>query len=1355
MKNPGRKLPENLYWLDVLSGELPATTFAPDYPRSPRAGSDYAVREFHLDERVVEGLLYLERSSECSIFSILTAALAVVLSKYLRGDELILGVASRVVGSTSAPILPLPIAVDRGESCRALLARLSEQIGKAFENQEVDFGELLRMLGFSDSPDRSPLFDVAVSLDGYTRALDLESYPVDAAFAFRTAGRGTRCRLHYRSSLYRTETIDRLSGHVVNALAQLGSGRDSALRDIEILSAEEIHQLVFSLNDNAASFPLGRTFHGLFEDQVLASPNEAAAVFRDDSLTYAELNAAANRLAWALVASGLQKGEFVAILQDRSCEFLTAMLAVFKAGGAYIPVDPTYPLDRMRYMLTDSRAAYLVTEAATLSKVSEFLADLRDLRVVVSQKGRPEGGLAEGLSVLGPEELASFPVENLDLPSSGEDRAYMIYTSGSTGLPKGAICRHDGALNHLFGELSGLGIRDAFSFLQTAASSSDISVWQFLAPILKGGATHIVDHDTVVDPEALFGYVQRHRIDLVELVPVVLRALVDYAARLPESRRALPALRCMMATGDALPVDVVNSWFALYPTIPVGNTYGPTEASDDVTLHVMRDPLPPDRTIVPIGRPMPNLSIFILDPSLRLAPLGVPGEICVSGTGVGEGYWNQPEKTEAVFIRNPIAGARGATVYRTGDLGRWLPDGTIEFLGRLDQQVKIRGFRIEPGEVESALLKHDGVAEAVVLARPDRAGNRTLVAYVVPEPCQAPSAVELRSFLAESLPDYMVPSVVVTLDAMPLTPIGKIDRKALPGIGELPHERGASYVEPKTETERVMARIWADILGITEVGSEDNFFELGGDSILAITLATRANDAGFAIRPKNVLHSSSLAELAEAADARKRTGTLHRNDSKALAVPLTALDSSQLRRIKERYPGLEDLYPLTPTQLGLYLHWLLYPRGSGIYIEQIGLNLAGDLSLDALEEAFRWIIGETPVLRTAVTRRGLPMPVQVVVGDVPFELRRIDWRNREVSDAKAALEALALDERARGFDLGKPPLMRATAVRLDEDRHHLLWTYHHIVLDGWSEPLVLGSVFRAQAALREGRRPVPEPSPPYRDFVAWLERQDWTEAETYWREKLAGFTEPSLIAPASQPDGAGPSGISHGWLERRLDREETERLESTARRWRLTVSTILQGAWALLLCQVTHRRDVVFGLATSGREIDDVPGIQSIPGLFITTLPVRAQVSDHAAVRPWLKLLQLSNVEMRQFEQIGMPRLQAASEVPKEMLPLFDSIVVTANYPGSELSRELGTDLTVTDIEYTTMPHYPVTLFVVAGERMALRLVYSRRLFTPEAVALLLDRYGALLDGICADPEQPLRDLLSRPHVRVNPDERE
>ncbi|MCG8538143.1 MAG: amino acid adenylation domain-containing protein, partial [Pseudomonadales bacterium] len=486
-----------------------------------------------------------------------------------------------------------------------------------------------------------------------------------------------------------------------------------------------------------------------------------------------------------------------------------------------VPMDPKYPDDRIRYMIDNSCAKVLITQQSLLDKVA---TDSSTITLCLDR----DAPLLSNQSTVNP-----------NLQQTPRDRAYMIYTSGSTGLPKGAIVRHDGALNHIEAEREVLAFSGSFSFLQTAPASSDISVWQFLGPVTCGGTVVVLDD--VTHSKKLFQLVKHHGIDVVELVPVALQLLMEYVRTLPLDERALPDLRWMMATGEAVSVDLVNEWLALYPDIPVVNAYGPTEAADDVIQCAISKPLPANQRSVPIGKPLPNLSVYILDDQRRLLPAGVAGEICIGGIGVGEGYWNNPEKTASAFVANPFKS--GEVIYRTGDLGRWLADGSVEYLDRVDNQVKVRGFRIELGEVESALSSLPGVRENVVIVRDDLPGGTALAAYVVAtEQVSSLDATTLRAQMRESVPDFMVPAFITVMDQLPLTPAGKIDRKALPRPESI-QLGGGEYIEPRNNIERDIASIWESLMPLERISVRDNFFEIGGHSLIGVRIIARINKA--------------------------------------------------------------------------------------------------------------------------------------------------------------------------------------------------------------------------------------------------------------------------------------------------------------------------------------------------------------------------------------------------------------------------------------------------------------------------------------------------------------------------------
>lgn len=1325
------------FWLARLADDVPRAAIVPDCKRSTAVARVYERIGFTIEPEVVRVLKSLDPGRGVSDRELCAALLGVLLGRHQREDNLIVGLLAGGSEEDAPAVAPLRIPCPPELTFGAMLADLAEQIEEMSAHALPSVAELLQVLGAEVSSHRFPLFDIALAVGSTDATIDLQAYPVDIAFLFQTSGGEIRGEAVYAADLYERATVERLTQHLRIAAQHIAARPTMPLGQVDVMSASERRQVLVDFNQASGTFPLASTLHALFEAQAGRTPDAPAVIHRDRQLSYGELEASANRLAHTLLAQGLTKGAFVGILLERGGDFVVAMLGVFKAGGAYVPLDPTYPRDRIRHMLDDSEAAFVISDARTLGEYAEVFSGSQTLRCVVSLSGSEARLDPPGLTLVQPEHLAAAAASQPGLALNGRDRAYMIYTSGSTGRPKGAICRHDGALNHLFGELAGLPIEAPLRFLQTAASSSDISVWQFLAPLVVGGSTVIADYDVVVDPVLLLATMRQHAVNLAEPVPVVLRALLDLVSTLPAEQRALPALRCMMCTGEALPAELVDRWLALYPAIPMANTYGPTETSDDVTLIVLRQPLAQRYAVAPIGYPLPNVPMFILDRTLQALPVGVPGEICIAGVAVGEGYWRQPEKTEAAFVTCPYPEMAAGPMYRTGDLGRWLPDGSIEFLGRIDQQVKVRGYRIEPGEIESVLTQYPGVQDAAVVAVEDAQGNRRLIGYYVASPGAAVNPGDLRRYLKAELADHMVPAVLLSLAALPLTPLGKVDRRALARI-ETHAGASENYIAPRNALEEAVAAAWSRSLGRAQVGIHDNFFEIGGDSILTLQVVSELRQRGHQVAPRQIFRHPTVAELA--AYLASAPSSSHR-----LPPPSGERDWAEPRwreQLAGMFPQLLDVYPLSATQRGIYFQSLLAPRTSGAYIEQVCFDLQGDLDEALFARAWQCVADDEAMLRTAVVRRGAPYPLQVLVPSVAFAPTFIDWREVAADQQANRLAGLLADERMKGFDLKRPPLSRVVVVRLADQRYHLMWTYHHVILDGWSEPLLLNTVFRTYDALVAGQ-PVDNGSPaPYRAFVAWLEGQDYTQAERYWRQQLAGFTDPVSIkdkSPALTPPSSNE--IWHAWEDLEFSDEAAAPLGQLTRRNAITFSTLIHGAWALLLHAHTQADDVVFGSIASGRQCG-LAGIETTRGLVVVTQPLRSRLVPDATVASWLRLLQLQMAEMREYEHTPLTLIQQWCEVAPEKRPLFDSIVVVGNYSGSDLQSCRPVGMELSDVRYVTQPLYALTLFVVTAPRLTLRVVYDRKRYAGETIRALLSDYRNLLLRIAENPEQRVTSML-------------
>ncbi|HEU5297782.1 MAG TPA: amino acid adenylation domain-containing protein [Burkholderiaceae bacterium] len=1338
-QRPSLEHADESFWLARLDANLPRATLVPDRRRNTTVERRYEAVAFELDAACVAALKSLDPVTGVSDLALCTSLVAALLSKYHREDELVVGLHWSGRGSAGGP-RPALLNCSADATADTLIEEVGGEVARVLAHPADALAYLPHALGVAYSPHRCPFYDLAIHVGAAGTDLDLRAHPVDAAFVFNVEAGRINGRLQFAHELFDRPRIDSVVAHLLHLARDLATAPREPLHTHSVLSPEEREQLLAAFNRRSANYPLQRTMHSLFEEQCRRTPDAVAVVHRDVTLSYDELNRRANRLANTLLEVGVSKGAFVCILLERGCDFVVAMLASFKAGAAYVPLDPTYPHERIQYMLNDSAAAVLVSNRELLARFDPVVAGASELQTVIALDAdatQPVPGAARAL--IDAPRLAAARATDPGLDLKGCDRAYMIYTSGSTGRPKGAICRHDGALNHLFGELDGVGVRSAFSFLQTAASSSDISVWQFVAPLLHGGSTVVADYDVVVDPDALFALIREHKLSVAEPVPVVLRALIDHIEALPASARALPDLRCMMVTGEALPAELVDRWLALYPAIPIANTYGPTETSDDVTLSVLREPIGTRYAVAPIGMPLPNVRLFVLDRNLQPVPIGVPGEICVGGLAVGEGYWRQPDKTRSAFVPCPFDAIAPGPMYRTGDLGRWLPDGQIEFLGRVDQQVKVRGFRVEPGEIEAAMTQHAAVQDAAVVVAAEGPGTGRLIGYYTLRKGQSLSPAQLRAHLKSLLAEHMVPSSLTALSILPRTPLGKLDRKALAAAQERPaeHDHGQA---PRTATERAVAGIWSAVTGAQAIGIGDNFFEIGGDSISSIQVTAQLRKAGFRLAPRDVFQRPTLGALAEYLDQNRSLQA----SAPTATMPLPWDVDGLRQRLTEAFPSLQDAYPLSATQRGIYYQGLLLPKSSGAYIEQVTFDVAGTLDPLRFEAAWQHVIDSTDMLRAAVIRRGGQQPSQALLAAAPFALDLLDLSTKSDAEQASAIDALVLSERVRGFDLKSPPLMRVVLVKRSPGRSRVVWTYHHLILDGWSEPLVLAAVFRAYAALTASRQPEPASVARYRDFVAWTEAQDLTAAEAYWRAALAGFDTPAVVvdrSPGVTPAAAGE--ILHGWCDIVLSPADTQRLEHSARHAGVTLATVIHGAWALLVHRATGLADVVVGSVASGRGCD-VPGIDTLAGLVVVTQPLRSRPSSDSTVVAWLRLLQMQMAEMREHEHTPLAQIQQWSEVPAARRPLFDSIVVVGNYAGSDLSACAQGVVEISDVASYTQPQYALTLFIVTGASLRIRLVYEKKRYAAATAKGLLDEYAQVLNAIAENPGQRVSSLTAR-----------
>ncbi|WP_052422677.1 non-ribosomal peptide synthetase [Nonomuraea candida] len=1762
------------YWRGRLD-RMPVLELPADRPRPPVRSSAGAVHEFRVPAPLLARLRELSRANGATLFMTLAAATKLMLSRYAGERDISIGTVTSGRGRPDLDHLigffintvVLRSQVDESLPFTAFMRQVRATLLEAFANEEVPFQRLVETLRPERDPSRPPLVQVMVNLqnlaDGAPRLPGLEVSEIqppinvaklDLTFDFYEDARSLTCYLEYSTDLYDRATVERLGGHLVTLLASIADAPGAPLHTREMIPGAELAALTAAGTGPAAGPVPARPIHELFDEQAALTPDAPAVSCGDTRLTFAALAGRADRLARHLHDLGAGPGSLVGICLERGVDAIVAMLGVMKAGAAFLPLDPEHPAQRLAMMLDDAAATVVITEHRLRDRLAGHPATLVDLD--------RDRAVLDALPT-GPPATAVTP----------GDLAYVVYTSGSTGRPKGVMVSHAN-VHHIMRawdacyDLTGLRGR----CLSVSSVAVDVFFGDFLLSAMFGGELLICPPDVMSDPPALVATLRERRPEIMVTTPSLAKAI---SQELADAGGALGSLRVLAVGSEPWPADDCR---ALLGHLPAGtiiaNAYGATETTVDSTVFDVHVETMGPQATVPVGRPLINTSVRVLDERMRPVPTGVYGEIFIGGDGVAQGYWNRPELTGQRFLPDPFSADPAARLYRTGDVGRWREDGVLELAGRADDQVKVRGFRVELGEVESAMARHPAVAGAAAAVRRDESGHDRLVGYVVPAGDRTIDLGELRAFLADIVPDPAVPSALVTLAALPMTPSGTLDRRALPAPERAVRAPGR-VAAPRTPVEATLAAVWAEVLGAPpeEVGVEDNFFALGGDSILGLQVVSRARRAGLSLTAKQIFRHQTIAELAAVAGVEEtpgaralpatgevpltpiqhwyyeefpdgathfnqsmflelapdadpgalraafvavldhhdalrlraeRTGagwrqhyapaepgevfravdlsdldaagreraehaavlaaqrglrpgtgpliravlftygpgraarlfvTVHHlvmdgvswrvllgdlaaayegagleprsssyrdwsarlaeaagagrfdgelaywtevergvreapplpvdgtgantvgaartvsvrlsaettrallrdvpgvyrtqvNDvllsalatvladwtgggtvpvemeghgredlfdgvdlshtvgwftglypvaltlpgsrdwgsvikavketlravptaglgygvlrylrsgsglgggrgcqvgfnyhgrfdmsagddglvrgwlpspvpdrgpdlprqnlieitgmvrdgrltfeweyadgihheetvarlagrfASALAeiaehcaepgaggrtpsdFPLAGLDQEGVDRIAGDGRGVEDVYPLTPMQSGLLFH-SLGKHESDIYYTHFGLVLDGVSDPTALAAAFQRVVDRTPILRTAVTGEDVGAPLQVVHRDVLLPVTRHDWRGLTPEEQRERGRRLWEECSREELDLAVPPLMGLHIARLTDTSVRILWSSHHILLDGWSFADVLSEVFAEHAGLTGGPASAPKARRPYRDYLRWLSEQDESAAAEYWTRTMAGFTAPTPL-PYDRPPVRAHQSRDTASLDLRLSPERTRRLERFARDARLTVNTLIQGAWAAALSRYGGERDVCFGTTVSGRPAD-LAGSDEMIGLFINTLPARVHVDRDLDVLTWLRRIQEQQVDARQYEYVSLAQVRQWSEMPPGA-NLFDSAVVFENFPyDDEAAGRSG--LRIREMTSVETSNYALTCVAHMTDTLAMRLGYDPLLIDESTARGFADHLLGLLDAMAAEPDRPLRAL--------------
>jgi len=1102
----------------------------------------------------------------------------------------------------------------------------------------------------------------------------------------------------YDPRVYGRATVERMARHYVQLVTSAVKQPEALVGQLNLLTERERRQMLVEWNQTAAEYSRHLCVHQLFEAQVERTPEGVAVVFEDEQLTYRELNERANQLAHHLRARGVGTDVRVGIMIGRSVGMIVGVLGILKAGGAYVPLDPTYPQERLAFMLEDAAVPVLVTEQRLVESLPTSAAQVVCLDVDW-------------------QEIAEQNSENLNGGAGGESLAYVIYTSGSTGKPKGVMITHRGVVNYLSWCVKEYRVAEGCGTLLHSPLGFDLTVTSLFAPLLVGQRLVLIREDQGIDS---LGSALRRDGDfsLIKLTPSHLEVLAQQLSATEVAGRT----RALIIGGEALVGESISFWQRHAPETRIINEYGPTETVVGCCVYEASS-----GTIitgaVPIGRPIANTQLYVLDSHLNPLPIGVSGELYIGGDGVARGYLNRPELTVERFIPDPFSAEEGARLYKTGDLVRYLPDGNLEYLGRMDDQVKIRGFRIELGEIEAVLGQHDAVHDAVVVVREDEPGDKRLVAYVVADTDEAASAFsELRGFLNDKLPEYMVPSAYVVLDKIPLTSNGKVDRRALPVPDEGRPEMGAAYVAPRNALEEEVARVWTEVLRVERVGLHDNFFELGGHSLLVTQVVSRLRRSlGVELPLRSLFEAPTVASLASRIEA-------SRQSDEGTEVPLLL-------------PAPRDVeLPLSLAQERLWFLNQLEP-GSSAYNVPIVMRLVGRLNVAALRQTLNEIVARHEALRTTFSSvNGHPAQVITPTLDVVLpvaELDELPEREREVE-----AQRLIAEEAQRPFDLTRGPLVRARLLRLDEEEHVLILAMHHIVSDGWSAGVLfreLGALYEAFSAERES--PLAELPIQYADYAVW--QRKWLRGEVlekqlaYWRAQLSG-AQAMLVLPTDRPRPAVQS-FRGAFQSRMLPKSLSAALNGLGRQEGVTLFMTLLAAFQTLLKRYSGQEDISVGTDVANRNRAEVEGLI---GFFLNNLVIRTDLSGNPTFRELLKRVREVALEAYAHQEVPFNKLVQALEPERSLshTPLFQVLFVLQNLPAEALKLK-GLTLSLLEFDSGTSK-FDLALFMEETEQGIVGTwVYKTDLFEAATITRMTGHFETLLESIVAQPDARLSAL--------------
>ncbi|MFE4511358.1 amino acid adenylation domain-containing protein, partial [Bacillus subtilis] len=1197
------------YWLESYSNEIPTLNIPTDFKRPDVQKFEGAKVSFEINPELTSQLLEIARESQATLYMTLLTAFKMLLNRYTGQETIIVGSPienrqhpdlAEIVGMF-ANTLAIKSKIDPEKNFTEQLNSIKEESLRIYENQNYPLEELIKRINLQKDISRNPLFDVMFVLQNMKDSqlslgkaqvspynFDFKTSKVDLTLIAIEKDSGISFDLEYSRNLFKLETMERLVQHFIKLLSEVAENTSKPIKEIDILSQNEKQQILVEFNQNSTDFPKNMTIQELYEEQVMKAPDQIAVSFNGENLTYAELNQRANSLAKLLRKHGVNSNQLVGVMLERSFEMIISMLAVLKAGGAYLPIDLEYPSDRINFLLEDSQTKLLLT-TSNLSKNNAFTGEI----ICVDQLS-----------------LTSKSILNPEIKNESGDLSYVMYTSGTTGVPKGVCISHRNVIR-LVKNTNYIPFSSDTRMLQAGAFGFDATTFEVWGSLLNGGTLYLVEKEGILDTTLLKQAIVAMSINTALFTTALFNQLVEKDVSIFSS------LEYLVVGGDVLLPKYINCVRGTYPQLKIINAYGPTENATISTTYEIEKHF---EGSIPIGKPISNTQAYILNNYNQVQPIGVVGELCFGGDGLASGYLNRPELTKQKFITNPFNITE--KVYRTGDMARWLSDGNIEFLGRVDHQVKIRGFRIELSEVESKLLSHYAVNEAIVLAKEDsKSGEKYLCAFYTTSAEAEINHKDIREYLRQSLPAYMVPSHFLQLEEFPLTVNGKVDRKALPEPSR--HEAvNDEYIEPRNETEKKLIQLWEQVLGIEKVSVLNYFYDLGGNSLSATLLhAYIQKEFGIRLSLASILQNPTVEIMA------KQIGNdIHQE---VLTIPVAQA---------------KEYYPMSSQQGRIYIQQEMNP-GLTNYNVLINVMLGQEIDIVRFKAVLQQMIERHESLRTSFVYAN---------GQVCQKVSKQVRLDVEYYESEEALREVSF---MQPFDLSQAPLLRARIVKMEDKTHKLLIEIHHIIIDGFSVTIF----FKELQTLYEGKS-LPDLYIQYKDYSEWMNKErrkeiEETQAE-FWFDTFKELA-PTLELPTDQKrqDKLDLSGEIFSF---EINEKQTAALRNFSLRQEATLFQVFVSIYNVFLMKITGQEDIVIGTPVSGR---NYPGLEDVMGMFVNTLCLRNYPQPHLSFNAFVREVKQRSIDA--FEHQEYPFENLVNEVVKDRQsnqnPLFNTMIALQN----------------------------------------------------------------------------------------------